>query len=236
MKISIKELRKIVQETIENISEAQDKDLAIGDIVNVIVNNKQVQGKIVDRFSAKHINPMAVGKNMPHKIGSMMWTVNVNGKTLQVPADELDIVKSHKEELTGSKKPTWKTDYNKTIQEAPNTMSRMTMLHSDDSKDDYLEDDNDEILLDEADEKKEVDDFDERRYDTIARQLVMNWEDRSPEANWKAIAKSYTNAKKSVTGKTLDSNALYDAIVKFLETDGDTRNQCILGGTHAKWA
>lgn len=246
MKITIKQLRQIVQETVQELSEAQDKDLAIGDVVSVLINNRVMKGKIVDRFASKFVDPMAAGKMMmPKKSGRMMWAVEVAGKIYHLPAEEIDIIRSRRDKILGNPavRAAWKTDMNvKNTQEAVAVSGMSTMIKGHDQEEDptdkkpVVRGKTDKLLTDddltEVDETKEGDVWNDRRYDTIARQLVNNWEDKDPDANWKAIAKSYCKAKQAQTGKTINPDALYAAIVRYIETDGDSRNQSIMGGTH----
>lgn len=242
MKITIKDLRKILQETITDINEAGDKELSIGDEVTIMLGNRSHKGVIKAGYSATGVDPMARGKHMAKTRGHMMWSVQIGKRVFQIPADELEIIRSKRNDASGKSdvKPNWDTDLNtKQTQEAVAISGMSTMLKGHDSddeepgrggdRDDFLLDDDE---LNEVDEDKESEVFSDRRYDMIARQLIFNFQDDTPEVNWKKVAQNYANSKKSQTGKTIDVNALYTALVRYMETDGDERNQAIFAGTH----
>lgn len=130
-----------------------------------------------------------------------VWTIKTDdGKTLQKRAEDIKTI--------GPKKPG--------------------------SVEKHEPDDDENLLIDkdlhEIDEKREEDDFKERHYLFLAKQIVFKWTDHSPEVSWKAVADSYVRAAKSTNGKTLDSKKLYAAIQDALT---DMEN-CKSDGTYTK--
>ncbi len=135
-----------------------------------------------------------------------IWTVKTgDGKTVQKPAAELKPVEADKPGEVEKHEP-----------EEPET--------------DNLLVDGEEEELHEVDEKREEEDFKERHYEFLARQIVMKWADHSPEMSWKAVADNYVRAAKGTTGKSLSSEKLYSAIQDVI-TDMET---CRNDGTYSK--
>lgn len=99
----------------------------------------------------------------------------------------------------------------------------------------HVPDENDVLLdrdLHEIDEKKEEEDFKERHYEMIARQIVLKWTGHTPEISWKAVADNYVRAAKSTTGKTLDAQKLYLGIQDALEDMEGCRNDTTYSRPH----
>lgn len=239
MKISIKELRQLVRETIKELTEATDKDLTVGDRVNVLVNGQAVEGTIRGTIIPGQDDPLAKG-NVTSKLHKTLWTVEANGRVHQFPAEDIKLVRSVKTgDMTKSDKPIWKTDtkYTTNTSEASTTASRKSMMLNSDYNEGSKDAAASATILDdeamyEADESWEAENFGDHKYDIIAKQLVFKWEDRTPEVTWKTVTKNYANAQQQATGKQVDVEKLYKAILRYLETDGDTRNQNVFSGTH----
>lgn len=192
MKITLKKLRNVVREEIENsrvTMSANDDQLRPGRDVAVATPTGSVMGKVVSRHSGD--GPESV------------WTVKTDSGVMQLKADQL-----------------------KTSDEAGTVTGRSNMLHgSEDDKDgdrdgDGLSDDDLLVDITEAvDEEHEQKEFTKRHYEFIARQIVFNWRDRTPEVSWVAVAKNFARGLRASTGKIIDVEKLADAIETCLNDD-----------------
>lgn len=87
-----------------------------------------------------------------------------------------------------------------------------------------------EFLLEEKGNPKE-EDLDDFQYATIARQLVMKYEDGTVEQNISRLVDNFVAAHKATTGKSLDGERLYDAVVEEMRNFTDSTNVRSYGGT-----
>lgn len=87
-----------------------------------------------------------------------------------------------------------------------------------------------EFLLEEKGKPKE-EDLDDFQYATIARQLVMKYEDGTVDQNISRLVDNYVNAHKSTTGMSLDGERLYDAVVEEMRNFTTSTNIRSYGGT-----
>lgn len=85
------------------------------------------------------------------------------------------------------------------------------------------------------DKKKDVDvdveDLDDFQYATIARSLIMKYEDGTVDQNISRLVDDYVASHKATTGKSLDGEKLYDAVVDEMQTFVDSTNVRSFGGT-----
>lgn len=232
MKISLRDLRKLVRETLDDLASNDDR-FAPGDIVSVIIDGKSEKGVIQGALFPGQHDPMST-RHAKSNLHKTMWTVKVHGRLFQVAPENIRMIKGIKQPDISQEKHSWKTDVapRPVTSEAIATMGRSTMLHGSDDFDTDDEILSDEEDLAEADEKAEANNFDDQKYDIVARQLVLSWENTNPSVSWNAVAKTYADTQRSLSGKQIDVKKLYSAIMSYLETDGDKRNQNVFAGTH----
>lgn len=88
-----------------------------------------------------------------------------------------------------------------------------------------------EFLL-EAGEKdpREEEDLDDYQYATIARQLIMKYEDGTVDQNISRLVDNYVKAHKATSGVSLDGEKLYDAVVDEMQHFMTSTNVRDVGG------
>jgi len=211
MKISLAKLRKLIREELANAHAmlgSSDDDLAIGRAVGVAGQNQPLQGKVTGRFAAD-------------KGQGSIWTVKTRGgQTLQKRASDLKAIEEPED-----------GEVEKVAKLAPKS-PRYDTLGNDNMPVDSNLPSGKKVhemigfagvgasaaagIADKVEEE-----FHEKHYEFIARQIVSKWTDRSPEVSWKAIADNYVRATKASTGKVLDSDELYKQLVAVVEEEDD---------------
>jgi hypothetical protein len=191
MKISLKKLRRVVREELEHLY------MALGSDDKALRPGSDVG-------VATPTGPVA-GKVVSRYSGdgpNAIWTVKTDKGTVQKKAVDLKTSDPSEDEETLLRGSTENDDEKKGDRDG-----------------DGLSDD--ELLIDitEVDEKREQKAFTERHYEFMARQIVFNWRDQTPEVSWKAVADNFARGLRSTTGKMLDVEKLYDAIQTCLNDD-----------------
>ena len=61
-------------------------------------------------------------------------------------------------------------------------------------------------------------------YENLARTIVFSHNNATEDVSWRKVAENYARGKRSMGGPHLDVNALYEAIVQFLDENQDVRD------------
>jgi hypothetical protein len=240
MKISVKELRQIIQEVLSE-DELLSSKIRKGDIVAFIQHGKKLRGKVIDGYKSTHADPTRVNIGTSNE---MIWAVDVGGKIYHKPAGELDMVKSHLSRFGNKvqndlRAESWfvHNEDEETTDEFSNTMSRMTLLHSDEEHEEELEEGfaNNDTSSTPEDENRREDKFNQKKYELLARSIIFRYPDKGEGMNWKTVASNYVRAKRASTGRQLDVNKLYNALVKMLDDMREERTHIEQGQSVASY-
>jgi hypothetical protein len=103
--------------------------------------------------------------------------------------------------------------------EASNTMGRMNFMSTADEDEEETE-----AIEEFADWAQGFqDNFDNKRYETIARQVFNNWPHRGPDVDWAKVVDVYIKSRAKNIHSELDKNKLYEKVLSLAEDnyDGD---------------
>lgn len=104
------------------------------------------------------------------------------------------------------------------IVEASNTMGRMNFMSTADDE----EEDEGEALEEFADWAQGFqDNFDNKRYETIARQVYDNWPHREPDVDWSKVVDVYVKNRAKNVHSELDKDKLYEKVLSLAEDHYD---------------
>ena len=100
-------------------------------------------------------------------------------------------------------------------EEAATTMTRSNFVTCGDEKDD-------ERLSEFADWAVNFqDNYDEKRYEILARQVYNDWPDHNTDVDWADVVDKFLKHRTKVLGAELDKNKLYEKVLSYVENHYD---------------